>query len=238
MKNKIIMILIIFFTVILFLGCDNKNTKYSILKQGFIDTINIKKNINKQNLQEEHISTQIVLPEITHKVQFNTSMGKFIIGLYGKDAPKTVENFLGLIKKRFYNGILIHRVAKRFLIQMGDNLTKSNRKKAEWGTGGESFFGKEFEDELNNLTPSYQLGYIKGTVAMANKGPNTNKSQFFISLDEAVYLDKKWTIFGKVIQGMDVVEKISNVEIEESKWGNDDGIPKKPIRIFSVNLID
>lgn len=236
MRNKITFI--IFLTLIVLIGCDSRNTKSSILKQGVIDTLNIKKNNDKQSLQDEHIATQIILPDITHKVQFNTSMGKFVIGLYGKDAPKTVENFLGLVKKRFYNGILIHRVAKRFLIQMGDNLTKSKRKKAEWGTGGESFFGKEFEDELYNNTPSYQLGYIKGMVAMANKGPNTNKSQFFICLDEAKYLDQKWTIFGKVIQGMDVVEKISKVEIEESKWGNDDGIPKKPIRIFSANIID
>jgi len=224
--------------IIIFAGCDSKNTRQSILKQGFIDTINIKKNINKQDIQDEHISTQIVLPEITQKIQVNTSMGRFVIGLYGKDAPKTVDNFIGLVKKRFYNGILIHRVANRFLIQMGDNLTKSIRKKSEWGTGGESFYGKEFEDELNTITPSYQLGYIKGTVAMANKGPNTNKSQFFICLDEAIYLDKKWTIFGKVIQGMDIVEKISKVEIEENKWGKEDGIPKKPIKIFSINLIE
>ncbi|HZV12892.1 MAG TPA: peptidylprolyl isomerase [Candidatus Kapabacteria bacterium] len=138
-----------------------------------------------------------------------TSMGTFECELYKDDAPKTVANFVGLSKKGFYNGILFHRVIKGFVIQAGDPLTKDKSQMARWGTGGESIYGKEFEDELNPNTPSYKAGYVKGVLAMANRGPNTNTSQFFVMCGQT--LPHQYTIFGKVIKGIDVVDKIDNV---------------------------
>jgi cyclophilin family peptidyl-prolyl cis-trans isomerase len=173
---------------------------------------------------------------VTHQAVIKTDLGIIKISLYGQDAPKTVDNFTGLAKKGYYNGVLFHRIAKNFLVQTGDANTKSKSKKQEWGMGGKSIYGKEFNDELNNLAPSYKNGYTPGTVAMANRGPNTNTSQFFICLEDAGSLKHQWTIFGKVTEGMDVVEKISNMEIIPGPYDPDDGIPVKPIRIISVSI--
>jgi cyclophilin family peptidyl-prolyl cis-trans isomerase len=175
-------------------------------------------------------------PNITGSATITTSYGNITIGLYGDDAPLTVRNFKGLVQKGYYNGILFHRVAKNFLIQTGDRETTVQSKKTSWGKGGESIYGKEFDDELNSETPSYKIGYIPGTVAMANHGPNTNTSQFFICLDDAMRLEPQWTIFGKVMNGMDVVKKISDVEVEPSARGTNDGFPKKPVKIISVSV--
>lgn len=186
------------------------------------------------------IDPNIVIPldriTITHRAELMTSKGKIVLGLYGKDAPKAVENFIGLTKKGYYNGIKFHRIAKNFLIQAGDRLTRNSRRMEDWGTGGESIYKKEFEDELDTETPSYKIGYIKGTLAMANRGPNTNKSQFFICLEEAEKLEHNWTIFGRVLEGMDIVELISSQRIIPSNRGTDDGIPRKPIVIHWVKV--
>jgi len=173
---------------------------------------------------------------ITHAALIKSSKGNFSIGLYGYDAPETVANFIGLAKLNFYNGVLFHRVAKNFMIQAGDRNTLFQEMKTEWGFGGKSFYGGDIEDELDPNTPSYKMGYVKGTVAMANKGPNTNTSQFFICLEEAFGMKRNWTIFGKVISGMNVVENISNVPVEPSERGDHDGIPVKPVRIYSINI--
>jgi cyclophilin family peptidyl-prolyl cis-trans isomerase len=93
-----------------------------------------------------------------------------------------VENFVGLAEKKYFDGLRVHRVVPNFVIQTGDDKSRDLKKKAEWGTGGTSIWGKEFADELNPNTPSYKEGYKKGVVAMANRGPNTNTSQFFIML--------------------------------------------------------
>jgi cyclophilin family peptidyl-prolyl cis-trans isomerase len=189
------------------------------------DTIDLKGELSKQDSIK-----------ITHKVLLKTTMGNILIGLYGEDAPKTVENFIGLVKKGYYNGILIHRVAKNFLIQTGDRNTRYPRKRDEWGQGGQSIFGEPFEDELSPETLSYQIGYQPGVVAMANRGPNTNTSQFFICLDEARDLDKHWTIFGRVLEGMDVVQKINEVDIVPGPFEPNDGIPVEPVRIIRTKL--
>ncbi len=120
-------------------------------------------------------------PVITHTATIETSMGNIELELYGKDAPKTVLNFVGLAEDDVYNGILFHRIVPGFVVQAGDPNTKDPAKKAMWGSGGTSIYdGKEFADELNKETPSYQRGYVVGVVAMANRGPNTNTSQFYI----------------------------------------------------------
>ncbi len=134
-----------------------------------------------------------------------TSKGNIVIELYPDDAPKAVQNFVGLAEQGYYNGIIFHRISKGFVIQTGDSTGT--------GSGGRSIYGKEFEDELNPDAPSFQEGYKRGTVAMANRGPNTNTSQFFIMLNDAPMMPKLYTIFGRVIQGMDVVDSIAAEEI-------------------------
>lgn len=130
-----------------------------------------------------------------------TPKGNIVIKLYPQDAPKTVTNFATLAKSGFYNGLTFHRVVPGFVIQGGDPLGN--------GSGGYSIYGQTFQDELNPNAPSYQAGYLQGVVAMANRGPNTNGSQFFIMLADTPSLPKNYTIFGKVTQGMNVVQQIA-----------------------------
>lgn len=148
-----------------------------------------------------------------------TNYGNFKMQFYPKDAPKTVENFITLAKKGFYDGLIFHRVIKNFMIQGGD--PNGN------GTGGP---GYKFEDELNPNTPSYQAGYKKGVVAMANAGPNTNGSQFFIMVAD-VPLPHQYTIFGKIIEGQEVVDKIGLTATD----ANDK--PLKPVTIKKVTVL-
>jgi len=128
-----------------------------------------------------------------------TSMGTIEVLLFDKLVPKTVENFVGLAEKGYYNGIIFHRVIDNFMIQGGDPTGT--------GRGGESFWGKSFPDEFNmelkHETP--------GVLSMANAGPNTNGSQFFITLVPTPWLDGKHSVFGHVVNGMDVVEAIGKV---------------------------
>ncbi len=120
-------------------------------------------------------------------------MGTIEIELFAQDAPKAVENFVKLADRKYFNGVLFHRVSKGFVIQGGDPTGT--------GAGGKSIWGKDFADELNPNAPSFKEGYKKGIVAMANKGPNTNSSQFFIMLADAPRMPKNYTIFGKVVKG-------------------------------------
>lgn len=171
---------------------------------------------------------------VTLKNQFVTldvkDYGTIKIQLYDQDAPKTVENFLKLTNSGFYDCLTFHRVAKGFVVQTGD--PKGD------GTGGQSAFGGEFADELNAKTPSYKAGYTEGVVAMANRGPNTNTSQFFITLaDVSANLPKNYTIFGKVVAGMDVVQKIGQVDINPGPFGPTDGSPKVPVVITKAAIV-
>lgn len=133
---------------------------------------------------------------MSHIVTLSTNFGEIKFKTYDEDAPKTVNNFVALAQKGFFNNLIFHRVISGFMIQGGDPVGN--------GTGGP---GYTFEDELNQATKSYQEGYAKGVVAMANAGPNTNGSQFFIMLQDTP-LPHNYTIFGKVISGQDVVDAI------------------------------
>ena len=148
--------------------------------------------------------------------------GTISIELYDRDAPKTVENFVRLVNSGYYDCLTVHRVAKGFVIQTGDPTGT--------GAGGESAFGSEFADELNPNSVSFKTGYKKGVVAMANRGPNTNTSQFFIMLED-VPLPNSYTIFGRVTVGQDVVDRIGLVPIEPGQLGPNDGKPKTPVVI-------
>jgi len=148
-----------------------------------------------------------------------TNMGTIEIELFEKQTPRTVGNFVGLANKGYYNGIIFHRVITNFMIQGGD-LTGT-------GTGGQSFYGKKFEDEI---VPSLKHD-VPGILSMANSGPNTNGSQFFITLVPTSWLDGKHTVFGKVIAGMDVVQAIGKVQT--SKPGDK---PLKDVMMEKVTI--
>lgn len=170
---------------------------------------------------------------VTHRAVIATNKGTFIVDLFGEDAPRTVENFTKLAKSGFYNHILFHRVARDFIIQAGDPNTKSNSKRKIWGNSGKSIFGDTFEDELNPTKPSYRRGYQRGTFAMANRGTNTNTSQFFICLRDEPELPKNYTIFGRISDGMNVVSAIGGVAVQPLVSDND-GVPIKPVMIKSI----
>ena len=162
---------------------------------------------------------------------FDTSMGAFTVELFEKDAPKTVANFIGLVngtkewtdpktnekvKKPYYNGLIFHRVIANFMIQGGDPLGT--------GTGGP---GYTFADEFQSGRKLDKAGIL----AMANRGPNTNGGQFFITLAPTPWLNGKHTVFGEVTEGMDVIEKIGATKT--SKPGDR---PVTPITIRSVKI--
>lgn len=146
-----------------------------------------------------------------HHVTIETNQGVIQLDTYDADAPKTVKNFLTLAEKGFYNSLIFHRVVSGFVIQGGDPNCSLNpsEDKGLCGTGGP---GYSFEDELNPETESYKEGYKKGVVAMANSGPHTNGSQFFIML-EAKPLPHQYSIFGKVVGGQDVVDVIGRAKV-------------------------
>ena len=149
---------------------------------------------------------------LMHKVTIKTNYGTIQFETYDADAPKTVENFIKLADKGFYNSLTFHRVIEGFMIQGGDPYCSSATSTGICGTGGP---GYEFADELNPNTESYKAGYVKGVVAMANAGPNTNGSQFFIMLKDTP-LPHDYTIFGKVVAGQDVVDAIGNVKTDSN----------------------
>lgn len=156
-----------------------------------------------------------------------TKFGDIEIELYTKEAPKTAANFVGLSLAGYYNGVIFHRIAKGYVLQGGDPTGS--------GAGGSSIYGSTFEDELNPNTLSYKEGYVRGVVAMANRGPNTNSSQFFILLGNAPQLPKNYTIFGKVIKGMNVVDKIASQKITP-QMGPNDGRPVEPVAMDKVTI--
>lgn len=155
--------------------------------------------------QENTSSSSLQVPGETTSpklvVTITTNHGTIKFEMYPKDAPKTVQNFMSLANKGFYNNLIFHRVVTGFVIQGGD--PKGD------GMGGP---GYSFADELNPNTESYKNGYKKGVVAMANAGPNTNGSQFFIMLQDYP-LPHNYTIFGHVIEGQDVVDAIGKLPV-------------------------
>jgi cyclophilin family peptidyl-prolyl cis-trans isomerase len=141
-----------------------------------------------------------------------TNMGDITIKLYAESAPNTVENFTKLANEKFYDGVKFHRVIEGFMNQAGDPLSKDDSKKSMWGTGGP---GYKFADEIDPSSPVYQKGYEFGVVAMANSGPDTNGSQFFIMAKDYP-LPPKYTIFGEVTSGLDVVTKINETPTDSN----------------------
>lgn len=133
-----------------------------------------------------------------------TNKGVITLELFGDKTPNTVANFTTLAGKDFYNGTRFHRVIKGFMIQGGDPLSKDLSQQGRWGTGGP---GYSFADEITSTNKN-----DIGTISMANAGPNTNGSQFFINTAPNNFLDTKHTVFGRVISGMEVVTAIENTK--------------------------
>ncbi|MCK5022078.1 MAG: peptidylprolyl isomerase [Candidatus Pacebacteria bacterium] len=155
---------------------------------------------------------------------FSTNLGEFEVELFGEKKPLTVENFKKLTGEGFYDGVKFHRIIKSFMVQGGDPLTKDDSQKVMWGTGGPGYM---FEDEIGDDNSN-----LIGTIAMANSGPDTNGSQFFINTADNNFLDDKHTVFGKVISGVDVIEKMGNVQTGERD------IPVEAVVIEKIRLVE
>lgn len=170
------------------------------------------------------IVTYTALPRLSPetRVLLRTTEGDIVIKLYS-DMPTTAGNFEKLVSEGFYDGTLFHRVIDGFMIQGGDPLTKDLSRKAMWGTGGPGYTIKdEFAGEHSNK---------RGTISMANAGPNTGGSQFFINQVDNTLLDGRHPVFGEVVEGMDVVDAIAGVQTDSSDR------PVKNIKIVEAKVI-
>jgi peptidyl-prolyl cis-trans isomerase B (cyclophilin B) len=170
----------------------------------------------------KEVDLLIVTDKVTFQIQSaSKNIGQIEIGLFGKAVPKTVENFVKLSTGECgygYENCKIHRIIKDFMIQSGD-FTKGD------GTGGKSIWGKKFEDENFDLKH-----YGAGWLSMANGGPNTNSSQFFITSKQKESLDGKHVVFGKILSGMKVFREIENVKTKREK-------PVKPVKIVNCKHV-
>jgi peptidylprolyl isomerase len=160
----------------------------------------------QKTIKENQMGTEQTNPIVV----FQTNKGDIELEIYKDKMPITAGNFISLVEKGFYDGTKFHRVIKDFMIQGGDPLSKNDSLKNRWGTGGSEPIPDEFVKGLSN---------VRGTIAMANAGPNTGSSQFFINVVDNTYLDfdkqpfsSKHPVFGKVVKGMEIVDIISNVK--------------------------
>jgi len=205
--GKMKRILLILLAVVMLAACGKDEGKKEIKKE---TTNNIEAKV--KDLMDTNNSEMLV-------ATIKTNMGTMELELFPHETPKTVENFVGLILKKYYDGVTFHRVIDQFMIQGGDPTGT--------GRGGESYWGGKFQDEIRpNLMFSEP-----GLLAMANAGPNTNGSQFFITLVPTPWLNGRHTIFGKIISGQDVLEAIGKV-----KTGAMDK-PITPVVMESVTVV-
>lgn len=175
---------------------------------------------NEKPTKEEIVAAteENTMSRLASSAVIHTTMGDIGVTLFYKETPRTVENFVVHSRNGYYNGNIFHRIIKQFMIQTGD--PQGN------GTGGKSIWGGEFEDEFHPAL-KHDKPYM---LSMANAGPNTNGSQFFITVIPCTWLDKKHTIFGRVNKGMDIVQKISNVKT------NKQDKPLDEIKIISITV--
>ena len=156
----------------------------------------------------------VIDPKKNYIATLKTSLGDIVIQLHAGKVPRTVNNFVFLAREGFYNGVSFHRVIKNFMAQGGDPTGT--------GTGGPGYkFADEFDPGLRHEGP--------GVLSMANSGPGTNGSQFFITHVATPWLDGKHTVFGRVTNGMDVVDAINKAPVVEEK-------PEKPVRVKKASV--
>ena len=193
---------------------DKKQFTSAVIGVGVIGLVALAAYMYSNKKANQHMNTNessVSLSAIMH-----TSAGDITIELNKEMTPKTVENFVTLARKGFYNNTIFHRTIKNFMIQGGD--PKGD------GTGGP---GYRFDDE------PFQGEYTRGTLAMANAGPNTNGSQFFI-MHQDYALPHNYVIFGKVTSGIEVVDKIATAPVTTSGSGE----PSKPVTPVVVNSVE
>jgi peptidylprolyl isomerase len=155
--------------------------------------------------EEQKLTTPDKSNTMNPTVQLTTNKGVIEIELYNDIMPVTTANFEKLVKSGYYDGIKFHRVIDGFMIQGGDPLTKNDADMNRWGTGGPGYsIADEFSDDARESN-------TRGTIAMANSGPNTGGSQFFINTADNLFLDGKHPVFGRVTKGLDIVDAISKV---------------------------
>ncbi|HLC78321.1 MAG TPA: peptidylprolyl isomerase [Candidatus Nanoarchaeia archaeon] len=157
------------------------------------------------------------------KIKLETSEGDIVIQLY-KDMPITTGNFEKLVQEGFYNGVLFHRVIDEFMVQGGDPLTKDPSKKNLWGTGGSENIKDEFTHVGGNKNN-------RGTISMANAGPNTGSSQFFINLVNNNFLDTKHPAFGEIVEGVEIIDEIAKVKTDSSDR------PLEEVKIIKASVL-
>ncbi len=207
----VVIFVILILTVLVFVTVwFNRRDQQSLVTEESASTSTMKK-LEKPTIQ---IDTQK-----TYTAILKTSVGDMTIELDAKETPITVNNFVYLAKNKFYNNTIFHRVINEFMIQGGDPVGD--------GTGGP---GYRFEDE------PFEGEYTRGTVAMANAGPNTNGSQFFI-MHKDTDLPKNYVIFGHVVKGIETVDKIAEASVEANRQG-EQSKPINPIKVLSVTITE
>ncbi|KAG6820714.1 hypothetical protein H0H93_012767 [Arthromyces matolae] len=187
-------------------------------KVGERDVFNERPTRDEQTVAAAAPATRTGPAAVADSATIHTTVGDMHIRLFPQQAPKAVENFVGHARSGYFEGIIFHRVIAKFMIQTGDPLGD--------GTGGTSIWGREFEDEFSDDL-KHDRPY---TVSMANAGPGTNGSQFFITTTATPWLDKKHTIFGRVISGYEVVHNIENVKVNKTDK------PYEDIKIINVDV--
>ncbi len=223
-------VLIAIVAVILFLKPNSSNSNVGLSNYSTTDSFGNKTPVPEASqvvIREEKSDNSKAMEKPTMEIDaaktytatLKTTEGDIVVALNAKQTPITVNNFVSLSRSDFYNNTIFHRVMKGFMIQGGDPMGN--------GTGGP---GYKFNDE------PFAGEYDRGTVAMANSGPNTNGSQFFI-MHAKVPLPKNYVIFGKVTEGMDVVDKIANAPVRDSVSGEMSD-PIKPVKVVSVEITE
>ncbi len=199
----------------IFSGKDSKNIETGKITEGMLQSED--KNKKQENMKTLDPLTQKLDPEKKYYAIIKTDLGDIKIEINSKDTPITANNFIYLARQKFYDGVIFHRIVSGFMIQGGDPTGT--------GSGGP---GYEFDDE------PFKGNYDRGTIAMANAGPNTNGSQFFI-MHKDYPLPPNYVIFGKVIQGMDIVDKIATAPTKSSGEGS---TPVNPVKMNIVEIIE
>lgn len=228
MKNEVLLILggLAVFAIVLSLFIQMQSDKKPDGVNTGALTILGEKDENKPDGEPTVTPEKKSLPEMAleenmdYKAVLETSEGSITIDLFEDKTKVTVNNFVYLAKKGLYDGTIFHRVIKDFMIQGGDPEGD--------GTGGP---GYKFNDE------DFDGEYVRGTVAMANSGKNTNGSQFFIMHEDTLALPKNYVIFGMVTEGMDVVDKIAEAKVTASFTG-EKSKPVKPVKVKKIEILE